>query len=224
MEREFWHERWERNEIGFHSDAVNPHLERHLHRTSWPPGANILVPLCGKSLDLWWLRDRGFRVTGVEISPLAVRDFFAETGRDPDIVDRNGVAVYRLERLEIYCGDFFALGRHDLPPLQGVYDRAALVALPPRMRADYVNHIDSLTRAGTRTLLITLEYLQREMNGPPFSVPPGEVEERYSEGHRVQRLQSQDCLAAEPRFRAKGLSRLDEHVFLIEKNADGPDS
>ena len=224
MEREFWNERWERNEIGFHQEAVNPRLQQHLHRMQWPPGANVLVPLCGKTLDLWWLRDRGFHVTGVEISPLAVRDFFSEAARVPNIVSRGAFDVYRVERLQIYCGDFFALDRRDLPRVDGVYDRAALVALPPGMRADYVKRISGLVGPGTRTLLITLDYPQREMKGPPFSVPPEEVEERYAVRHRVQRLQSQDCLAAEPRFREKGLSRLDEHVFLIERIPRDSDS
>jgi thiopurine S-methyltransferase len=224
MEPEFWHERWENGEIGFHRDAVNPHLKAFLGTAAWPPGANVLVPLCGKSLDLWFLRDRGFRVTGVEISRRAVLDFFAEAGQEPVRCVRDGREVFSVDRLELYCGDFFSITPSDLPEVQGVYDRAALVALPAPMRARYVSHLGRLLKPGIRTLLITLDYPQRQMGGPPFSVSPQEVEERYAADHEIRLLDSQDCLADEPRFRRKGLTRLDEHVFLLTRKPGLPEN
>jgi thiopurine S-methyltransferase len=219
MELEFWHERWEKGEIGFHQHDFNRHMQEFIDRLGVQAGAHVLVPLCGKSLDMLWLTDQGYRVTGIEISELAVRDFFVENGLVYEIIDRSGVPVYRSENIDIRCADFFTVDRTDLPLVDAVYDRASLIALPPDMRLDYAGHLTSLISSGIRSLLVTLDYPQAEMPGPPFSVTAVEVEQLFSSQYRINRLHSEDCLVNEPRFRKKGLTRLDEHVFILQKNA-----
>jgi len=219
MEPEFWHERWEKGEIGFHQHDFNRHMQEFIDRLDVQAGAHILVPLCGKSLDMLWLADHGYLVTGIEISELAVRDFFAENGLVHEIIDRSGMLIYRGENIDIYCADIFTVEETDLPLVDAVYDRASLIALPPEMRLDYAGHLTSLISGGIRSLLVTLDYPQEEMRGPPFSVTPGEVEQLFSSRYGINRLHSEDCLANEPRFRKKGLTRLDEHVFILQKNA-----
>jgi len=219
MEPEFWHERWEKGEIGFHQHDFNRHMQEFVDRLGVQTQARVLVPLCGKSLDMLWLADHGYRVTGIEISELAVRDFFAENGLDHEIIGRSGMLIYRGENIEIWCVDFFTVDRTDLPLVDAVYDRASLIALPPDMRLDYAGHLTSLISSGIRSLLVTLDYPQEEMRGPPFSVTAVEVEQLFSSQYRINHLHSEDCLANEPRFRKKGLTRLDEHVFILQKNA-----
>lgn len=80
MNEAFWHERWARNEIGFHLGEVNPYLLRHWPSLALPNGARVLVPLCGKSLDMAWLVEQGFTVVGVELSEKAVRAFLTSNG------------------------------------------------------------------------------------------------------------------------------------------------
>jgi len=218
MNPEFWHERWTRGEIGFHQPEFNVHLQLYFNRLELSSGAHIFVPLCGKSLDMVWLLEQGYQVTGIEISPLALKEFFEENGLRPEIRDHSGAAVYRCDNLEIYCGDFFTIDLSKLDPVDAVYDRASLIALPPDMRVAYAERLTGLLAGGTPTLLLSLEYPQQEMPGPPFSVSRAEIEELYGSHYRIEHIFSEDCLAREPRFREKGLTRFEEHVYLLQKH------
>lgn len=76
--------------------------------------------------------------------------------------------------LEVFVGDIFALDRADLGEVDAVFDRAALIALPPAMRPGYAAHLRAMT-AEAPQLLVTLEYDQRQLEGPPFAVNAAEV-------------------------------------------------
>lgn len=217
MKADFWHERWEKGEIGFHQQDFNQHMQAFVDRLGIRSGAQILVPLCGKSLDMLWLAKQGYRVIGIEISELAVKDFFVENRLACETDRQPGVVSYHSEHINILCTDFFSVKKTDLPPIDAVYDRASLVALPPEMRPAYAEHLVRLIDTGRHSLLVTLDYAQDEMKGPPFSVAPGEVHRLFGEQYDMEQLHSEDCLAREPRFRKKGLTRLDEHVFLLRK-------
>jgi thiopurine S-methyltransferase len=217
MDPEFWHERWTRGEIGFHQHDFNGHMQAFTHRLDLHPGAHIFVPLCGKSLDLLWLWQQGYDVTGVEISSQAVEDFFSEN----QLVARSsaipGGQLYQAAGLELYCVDFFTSQFPGMADIDAVYDRAALVALPPDMRQAYARRLLGMLEPGVRILLVTLDYPQHEMRGPPFAVTPGEVEDLFGGSCLIEPLYQEDCLAREPRFRKKGLTRLTEHVLLLER-------
>lgn len=217
MEPEFWHERWEKGEIGFHQHEFNRYMQDFMDRLEVPRGARILVPLCGKSRDMLWLAGRGFRVTGIEISERAAGDFFKENGIAFDVQKRSEAEVYAGGEIEIFCADIFSLDKRALPSFDAVYDRASLVALPPGIRTDYANHLAELADPGVRSLLVTLDYPQEEMRGPPFSVTRDEVERLFGRGFDIRHLHTEDCLAREPRFRKKGLTRLEERVFILQK-------
>ena len=217
MDPEFWHERWARDEIGFHEGSYNAHMTAFLGSLSVPAGSHILVPLCGKSLDLLWLHQHGYRVSGIEISRKAIEDFFHENELDYEHSETGGMTCYRHGTLELWCTDFFNADFSLVGSFDGVYDRAAVVALPPSMRSRYVSRMLELLQPGTAMLVITLDYPQHEMNGPPFSVPPREVERLYHAHCLIDELHEEDCLAKEPRFRKKGISRLHERVYRITK-------
>ncbi|MCK5359534.1 MAG: thiopurine S-methyltransferase, partial [Gammaproteobacteria bacterium] len=171
-----------------------------------------------KSLDMIWLRDQNFNVTGIEISPVAVADFFSENNIEHEISEHAWGKAYRSDKLNILCADFFDISPADLPHTDGVYDRASLIALPEAMRADYVKHLAGLIPDTSRSLLITLDYPQQQMDGPPFSVSESDVNQLFADLFIIEAIYSEDCLIDEPRFQAKGLSRLDERVFLLTKN------
>lgn len=217
MEPEFWHERWARDEIGFHKNSFNAHMTAFLDRIALPAGGHVLVPLCGKSLDLLWLHRRGYRVSGIEISRKAIENFFTENELDYEQSENGNMTCYRHGTLELWCSDFFKTDFSVLEEVDGVYDRAALVALPSAMRSDYAACLLGALRPGTAMLVITLDYPQGEMKGPPFSVPPQEVERLYHAHCSVDEIHAEDCLANEPRFRKKGITRLHERVYLIKK-------
>ncbi len=215
MDKEFWLERWEKGEIAFHQGELNPYLQAHWPALSVARGSTVFVPLCSKSLDMLWLRQQGHPVLGVELSSIAVEAFFRENGLAHTRVGRGKLEECVADDIRILCGDFFDLRKEDLKDVRAVYDRASLIALPPEMRQRYAHHLLSILPPGTRILLLTFDYEQAEMSGPPFAVSPAEVEALYGDGAEVRLLERIDALAANPRFGERGLTRLHENIFLL---------
>ncbi|MEA3410152.1 MAG: thiopurine S-methyltransferase [Pseudomonadota bacterium] len=215
METEFWIERWQRNQIGFHQAEINGYLKEFWRTLDVPENGRVFVPLCGKSLDMVWLRAQGHEVLGVEVSPVAVRDFFSENDLQPERRPSGEMERYDTDGLTILCGDFFSLSAGNLTGCSSVYDRASLVAFPNTMRRDYAEHLMAILPARSPILLVTLEYPQAEMQGPPFSAPEVEVRELFEKKYAIRRLHAGDVLADYPRFRDRGLSRLTEKIFTL---------
>ena len=217
MEPKFWQERWARNQIGFHLSEVNPYLQRHWPQLAVAEGSKVLVPLCGKSLDLMWLASHGLRVMGVELSEQAVEAFFNEQNLVPRITRRSAFTVYQADLIEVWCGDFFALDAEALVGCAALYDRAALIALPPLMRAQYAEHLSRLLPSGCQGLLITLDYDQTQKAGPPFAVTDDEVKVLFGSDWTLRALQEQDVLEESWKFVQEGVTRLDERVYRLTK-------
>ncbi|MBW8126428.1 MULTISPECIES: thiopurine S-methyltransferase [Pseudomonas] len=215
MEPEFWRERWARNQIGFHLPEVNPYLQRHWPKLALAEGAKVLVPLCGKSLDLMWLASLGFRVLGVELSEQAVEAFFTEQSLTPRVTERGAFKVYQADLIEVWCGDFFALDAQVLADCTALYDRAALIALPPLLRAQYAEHLNTLLRPGCQGLLITLDYDQTQKAGPPFAVTHDEVKVLLSSHWALAVQEEQDILGESWKFVQDGVTRLEERVYQL---------
>ncbi|EGR2770866.1 TPA: thiopurine S-methyltransferase [Vibrio parahaemolyticus] len=212
-DQEFWHSKWASNQIGFHLEDVNPLLPACWHHANPKREDKVLVPLCGKSEDLVWLATKHDSVEGVELSQIAVRSFFAEHFYTPTVTPISGMhELYQFDELSIYTGDFFTapVSQADI-----VYDRAALVALPQDMREEYVARLKLLLNPGGRILLVTLNYPQEEMAGPPFSVPLEEIQQLFA-GYKVTCLNVVQADEHHPKIAKKGLSRFSEEVYLIE--------
>ncbi|MCS0014008.1 thiopurine S-methyltransferase [Vibrio parahaemolyticus] len=212
-DQEFWHSKWASNQIGFHLEDVNPLLPAYWHHVNPKREDKVLVPLCGKSEDLVWLATKHDSVEGVELSQIAVRSFFAEHFYTPTVTPISGMhELYQFDELSIYTGDFFTapVSQADI-----VYDRAALVALPQDMREEYVVRLKQLLNPGGRILLVTLNYPQEEMAGPPFSVPLEEIQQLFA-GYKVTCLNVDQADEHHPKIAKKGLSRFSEEVYLVE--------
>lgn len=217
MDPSFWHERWQRGETGFHQPRGNPQLQRHWPAAGVAAAATVLVPLCGKSRDMDWLLARGHRVLGVELSSLAAEAWFEAAGLVPR---RTGDGPF--QRLEaggcaILVGDCFALGAAQVAGVGALYDRAALVALPAALRERYAALLAALLPAGTPGLLLTMDYPQEQMAGPPFSVPADEVHRLLGTAFAPRLLERVDALAGEPRLAARGLRSLHEEVWALRR-------
>lgn len=191
MNEQFWRDRWANNEIAFHHVEANPLLVRHFDEVKAPAGARVLVPLCGKSRDLVWLAGRGCRVTGAELSRLAVEQFFDELGVAPRVSELGSLRLYEVEGISIYQGSLFDVTAEMIGPVDLVYDRAALVALPQEMRDRYAPHVMALT-ASAPQLLIAYEYDQSCLDGPPFSVTELEVQRLYGHAFHLRLLERQE--------------------------------
>lgn len=186
-----WLARWRDGRIGFHERRPNELLQRHAGQLDGR--RRLLVPLCGKAEDLAFLAARGHDVIGIELAELAVRAFFDEHGLVPTVAPHGPYTAYTATprgdgdhdrpaagSFTLLVGDFFAATPSLIGPVDAGYDRAALIALPPELRPRYAATLRSLLPPGAPLLVITLEYDQRAMDGPPFSVPEAELRAHYA--------------------------------------------
>lgn len=211
MDASFWHNRWQTNQTGWHECAVNLLLITHFPSLNVPPGGRVFVPLCGKSLDLGWLRSRGYAVAGAELSELAVTQLFAELGMEARISEIGQHRLFRGERIDIFVGDLFDLSREILGPVDAVYDRAALVALPEAMRERYTAHLKTITALAPQ-LVIGYEYDQTVVPGPPFSVTSDELHRHYGDSYTLTLLARVDVPGG-----LKGTCPATEHIWQLNK-------
>lgn len=191
MEAGFWHARWENAQIGFHEGEVNRMLAAHLDTLSIEPGSRIFLPLCGKTRDIAWLMSKGFRVVGAELSEIAVQQLFDELSLVPEITQEGPLKRYAATDIDILVGDIFDLTPERLGSVDAVFDRAALVALPADMRGRYTDHLATIAGRAPQ-LLVTFEYDQSVMKGPPFSLTVSEVRDHYGARYNITLLEDSE--------------------------------
>ena len=212
MDPNFWHKRWEENEIGFHQSAVNVLLSDHFSGLSLPQTSRVFVPLCGKTRDIAWLLSQGHRVVGVELSKLAVEELFVDLGVAPKISVQGELLRYSAPGLEIFVGDIFELSGDLLGRVDAIYDRAALVAFPTEMRGRYGAHVAAITQLAPQ-FLICFEYDQAVMNGPPFSIDRQKVHDVYGAHYQIEPITNRDVAGG-----LKGKCPAQETVWHLVKS------
>jgi thiopurine S-methyltransferase len=183
-----WISRWREGRIGFHRDVEHPALVRHWPTLGVEPGTKVLVPLCGKSLDMRWLAAQMHPVLGIELASLAIEQFVAGGG-EASRYRQGDFEIWRQGSIELWCGDFFHFHTQQAADLGAFYDRAALIALPPATRQRYAFHLAQLMPPGARGLLISLTRAPGDDAGPPYSVPAGEVRELFGANFEVNHLE-----------------------------------
>lgn len=231
MKASFWHKCWERNSLGFHQEQVHPFLSQYLLPLMNKQDRHVFVPLCGKSLDMFWLAQH-MKVSGSELSDIACRDFFVDANIDAQtrLYQESDAAEpftqFFFDNITLWQGDFFkldtkALTLDDAAPINWIYDRAALIALPLEMRQAYIDHLISFIGAETKLFLISIEFPPAEMSGPPFSLTEKEVSELFLSADKGCQI---DCLAKrdipDKRFgqRQFDVSYLRESLYIITKS------
>ncbi len=185
MDADFWHNKWTRGEVGFHEGAPNALLMAHVSRLNLTKGQRIFLPLCGKTVDIFWLLDAGYRVVGAELSKLAVDELFTTLNVEPEISQQGDLLHYSASGIDVFVGDIFLLTQKQLGPVDAIYDRAAMVALPKIMRARYAAHLIEITQSAQQ-LLIAFDYDQTQLNGPPFAVIESELKSLYAEAYQLK--------------------------------------
>jgi thiopurine S-methyltransferase len=215
VQPDFWLDRWRTAQIGFHQAAVDRHLKAYWPRLELAANSPVFAPLCGKSLDLLWLRERGHAVKGVELSPVALESFLMEHGIPARRRVLSRFDVYEADGFTLYRGDFFELMRALLGDVSAVYDRAALISWAPAARESYVKHLTSLISPGTQTLLIVVEYPPEQMSGPPFPLTRDTIENLYARHYSIEELGRHEILELEPRLKARGLTELREVCYRM---------
>ena len=217
MQPDFWLNRWRTAQIGFHQASVDRHLKAYWPLLKLRANSPVFVPLCGKSLDLMWLRERGHSVKGVELSPVALESFFMEHG----IPARRHVLAdfdaYEADGLTLFRGDYFKLTSALLGSVSAIYDRAALISWPPAARESYVKQLNLLTSPGTQTLLTVVEFPPDQMSGPPFPLTRDTIENLYASHYSIEELARHEILELEPRLKARGLTELREVCYRLTR-------
>ncbi|OFC72039.1 thiopurine S-methyltransferase [Alteromonas confluentis] len=211
MDPEFWLMKWHNNETGFHEQEANPNLTQNIHRLSLAPGSRIFVPLCGKTLDIPWLIKQGYYVVAAELSTIAIAQLCQQLDIIPDSTKIGDITRYDGPGFTLFGGDIFHITPDMLGNIDAVYDRAALVALPFEMRVRYTKHLRDLTGTAPQ-LLITFDYDQQKMDGPPFAVIANEVEQHYIDHYSITLLHGNE-------INLKGKVDAQENVWLLKAGA-----
>lgn len=223
MELSYWQSRWKKGNTGFHMENGYAGLREHWKTLALPQFPTVLVPLCGKSEDMRWISEQGGSVIGAELSEIAAGQFFSSHKQTPEVTSFANFKIHSFGNIEIWCGDFLKLPNHKMPFFDLIYDKSALVALPPRMRPHYVEKIKSLAGLQTRILLHGFSYNQHEMNGPPFSIPVSEINALYGDTFSEIVLEK-NSLDTEKyqKFKKRGLgSHFIEYLLLLSKKNEG---
>lgn len=214
-DRSGWVTRWREGRIQFHADKVNPMLDRYVDRLLPEGSGRVLVPLCGKSLDLGWLVEQGHEVVGVEFVEKAVEDLFNGIGGSPTISPQGEFQSWQSNGLEVLVGDLFELDANVSGKFDAIWDRAAFVALRSSDRDRYAPHLQEFLRPNGRILLSTISYDGSEMEGPPFSVSANEVHRRFGNSLSVEKLEESINTDPSRCFTENGIDRVLEEVWLI---------
>ena len=164
-----------------------------------------------------WLRDIGHEVIGCELSPLAVEGFFKDNGLDPVVESDGDLVRWSSDGITLFCGDIFDLTSDRVESPSALYDRASIVSMPRDQRALFAQHLAGLLDAESSGLLISFEYPQDEMEGPPFSVSQNELITIFS-SFEINHLASHDVLEDHPRFQSQGVTQLHDQVYSLRRS------
>jgi len=212
-----WHSRWESNKIGWHADQVNQNLIEYFSKLNLVDGDTIFVPLCGKSVDMLYLLQKGLKVIGVEMSEIAAKQFFSENKLEYSVSKADDLILYEGDGIQIFCGDFFTIKAKHLEDVKAVYDRASLIALDKALRQKYVNHLNDIISKDVKVLLLTLNYPQHQRVDPPFAVSKSEVDSLYGGSFECQELQNISDIENEPMFLLQGVDFVEKAVYCLQK-------
>ena len=212
-----WIDRWESNRIGWHAEQVNRHLIHYLDRFEILTGESIFVPLCGKTNDMLFLLEKNLKVIGIEMSNIAIEQFFSENQLDYVVSKVDKFDLYERDGIKLYCGDFFDLKSKHLENVTAIYDRASLIALNEELRQKYVKHLSDIIGFDARVLLLTLNYPQHQRSGPPFAVSKEEVGHLFNGSFDILELYCIEDIENEPMFQNLEVDFVEKAVYLLQK-------
>lgn len=217
MEISYWKSRWEKNNIGFHNPEINHYLLEFEERVISHQTKNVFVPLCGKTSDLMWFKNKGLTVTGVEAIDLACEQFFSEQSLTAQLSKSHGFTIHSVPDLALWCGNFFDAPIKLIQEADFIYDRACIVALPENLRKSYAAKINQSAKTATSFMIHTFTYNQEKMSGPPFCVPREEISELFGAEWAISVLFDSPVLSRYERYKTRGLDNLSEQVYHLVK-------
>ena len=154
MSPAFWDERFERNFTPWDKGGV-PQALRAFAAASAPLAT--LIPGCGSAYELAFLADAGWDAVAIDFSPAAVAA---------------GKAAVGAHAARVVEADFFRW--QPARPLQLIYERAFLCALPRAMRPQVAARWAALLAPGA--LLAGYFFFDEAPKGPPFGIARSELQ------------------------------------------------
>ncbi len=212
-----WVQRWKENKTGWHKETINARLLEFVDCLALQKEDTVFVPLCGKSKDMVYFLEQGYKVLGVELSALAIEAFFGENNIQYAVQKVGKFSVYEGQNIRIFCGNYFDLEVRHLEAVCAVYDRACLVALPADLRVRYVQHLYAIISKDCRMLLLTLNYPQSQTSGPPYAVNETEVASLFKAGFKYEQLQCFDDIQNEPKYQQAQVDFFEKATYCLRK-------
>lgn len=189
MNIDFWHKLWEKNEIGWHNEEVNKLFLKNFPQLALKKNSRVFIPLCGKTVDIEWLLDNDYSVVGIELNENAIKELFNYLKLNPTIKTVGPLTLYSAKNIDIFVGDIFELEKSTLGKVDTIYDRGAIVALPTEMRKKYTSLLVDITENAPQ-LIISYEYDQKLMEGPPFSVKESQLKDYYNDYYNLKLMET----------------------------------
>lgn len=221
MDQKFWLNRWKKADTGFHRETAQPFLRAYWQKLALDPAARVFVPLCGKSSDMVWLAHQGHHVVGAELSPIAIDAFFSNVDLVPDVTEHGALTLKSAGPYTIWQGDIFDISPQAIAPIDVIYDRAAVVALPGDIQNQYARFLGRCAPPGSKVFLISLSYDQQEMEGPPFSTPQTRVTQLFADEFTIEEIaHNPDALEDSENLKTRGLTHLTETLYILTRKPD----
>ncbi|XP_078395399.1 putative thiopurine S-methyltransferase isoform X2 [Cetorhinus maximus] len=221
---EYWITCWEKQQIGFHLNIVHEMLKKHLDvLLNGRKQIRIFFPLCGKAVDMKWLADQGHTVVGVELSEIAVKQFFTEQNlpyiQEP-VPGMPGVDVFKTPegQISLFRCNIFDLSSLIAGPFDGIWDRGSLQPLNSSDRQRYSKLMITLMAKGCRYLLDTLVCTRSDFDGLPPKISESETRDLFGHACNIQLLDSSSTLTGKQKL--WGLESFIEEVHLITLKTD----
>jgi thiopurine S-methyltransferase len=121
-----------------------------------PAPLDTLIPGCGSAWEALHLAEQGWPATALDFSPVAI-----ETAR----------GVLGQAKIDLLCADFFTFS--PARPIDLIYERAFLCALPRKLWTDWGRRVADLLPAGGQ--LAGFFFLCDQAKGPPFGILPEQL-------------------------------------------------
>lgn len=212
---ELWLNMWEKKNIPFHKSTVNSALIAYASQLSCNAGDTILVPLCGKSLDMVWLAQQGYKVIGIELSAIACEEFFSENNIEHQIIIEDKFTHYKSKDIEIFCGDFFTVTKNDFPEIKAIYDCKSLIALPAEIKQKYIKHLLQLVNPTAIKILLLVIEATGKIQGPPFPINKNEIKALFGSQYQIEELKRTKRDKIDPHLLQDGFKEITDVTYLI---------
>ena len=218
MKPDYWIDRWKDGNIRFHDADPHRFLIEYFPHLNTRIDDSILVPLCGKSVDMTWIMSQSRNVVGVELSEIAIESFVEENNLIHTKSVGGEFAAYQGDRFKIFNGDLFHMSETDVCGIKAVYDRGSFVALPSGgLRERYADWMALNLSTGCKVLLVTFNFDQEEMAGPPFTANRKTIHQLFEKDFSITMLKSELVVNIKPHCKERGLKTLREDVYLLER-------